>query len=231
MAQKILLLHGALGSAENLNPLKEVLQKDFQVFTYTFQGHGGSQIPSEDFTISNFANDVLVFLEENSLDKIIIFGYSMGGYVGLYLAKYFPEKVEKLYTLATKLNWNIEGSIKEAAMLNPTKIKEKVPKYAAALEQLHGSNWEVLMGKTAKMMLSLGENPVINESDYEEINVPVLISVGDKDVMVSIEESVFAFRKIPNCLFYVMPNTIHPIEKVDVNQVAHQIKNFIKITI
>lgn len=231
MAQKILLLHGALGSAASLNPLKEVLQKDFDVFTYTFQGHGGTEIPSEDFTISNFANEVLVFLEENSLDKIIIFGYSMGGYVGLYLAKYFPEKVEKLYTLATKLDWTIEGSIKEAAMLNPIKIKEKVPKYALALEQLHGSNWEILMEKTALMMLNLGKNPAINESDFEKIAVPVLITVGDKDTMVSIEESVFAFRKIPNCMFCVMPNTIHPIEKVDVNQAVHQIKNFIKIII
>lgn len=229
MAQKILLLHGALGSASSLNPLKEILEEDFEVFTYTFQGHGGSEMPIEDFSISNFANEVLVFLEENSLHKIILFGYSMGGYVGLYLAKHFPEKVEKLYTLATKLNWTIEGSIKEASMLNPIKIKEKVPKYALALEQLHGSNWEILMGKTATIMLNLGKNPAISESDYEEISVPVLISVGDKDAMVSIEESIFAFRKIPNCEFYVMPNTIHPIEKVDVNQVAHQIKVFAKI--
>ncbi len=231
MAQKILLLHGALGSAASLNPLKEILEKDFEVFTYTFQGHGGSEIPQEDFTISNFANEVLVFLKENSLDKVAIFGYSMGGYVGLYLAKNFPEKVEKLYTLATKLDWTIEGSIKETAMLNPIKIKEKVPKYALALEQLHGSNWEILMKKTAVMMLNLGKNPAIFESDYQEIKVPVLISVGDKDVMVSIEESVFAFRKIPNSMFYVVPNTIHPIEKVDVKQVARQIKNFIKIAI
>ena len=229
MAQKILLLHGALGSAESLNPVKEVLEKDFEVFTYTFKGHGGSEIPSEDFTISNFANEVLDFIDENSLDKVVIFGYSMGGYVGLYLAKYFPDKVEKLYTLATKLDWTIEGSIKEASMLNPTKIKEKVPKYALALEQLHENNWEILMDKTALMMLNLGKNPAIKESDYDEIKVPVLISVGDKDVMVSIEESVFAFRKIPNSLFYVMPNTIHPIEKVDVRQVANQIKNFIKL--
>lgn len=231
MAQKILLLHGALGSAASLNPLKEILEKDFEVFTYTFQGHGGSEIPQEDFTISNFANEVLVFLKENSLDKVAIFGYSMGGYVGLYLAKNFPEKVEKLYTLATKLDWTIEGSIKETAMLNPIKIKEKVPKYALALEQLHGSNWEILIKKTAVMMLNLGKNPAIFESDYQEIKVPVLISVGDKDVMVSIEESVFAFRKIPNSMFYVVPNTIHPIEKVDVKQVARQIKNFIKIAI
>jgi len=36
----------------------------------------------------------------------------MRGKVGLYLGKHFPEKVEKLYTLATKLNWTVEGAAK-----------------------------------------------------------------------------------------------------------------------
>ena len=229
MAQKILLLHGALGSAASMQALKEVLQNDFEVYTYTFNSHGGTEISGEDFTISGFANEVVAFLEKNRLDKISIFGYSMGGYVGLYLAKQFPEKVEKLYTLATKLNWTIDGSIKEATMLNPMKIKEKVPKYALALEQLHGGNWELLMQKTAQMMLNLGENPALKELDFEQIAVPTLISVGDKDIMVSVEESLIVYQKIKNCQFYVMPNTIHPIEKVAVKEVAHQIKNFMKI--
>lgn len=217
-----------MGSSESLQPLKEVLQNDFEVYMYTFNSHGRKEISQEDFTISNFADEVIVFLKENSLDKIAIFGYSMGGYVGLYLAKNFPKKVEKLYILATKLNWTIDGSKKEALMLNPEKIKAKIPKYALALEQLHGSNWETLMEKTAQMMLNLGVNPPLKELDFEKIEVPTLISVGDNDTMVSVEESLIVHQKIKNCKLYVMPNTIHPIEKVDVKEVARQIKNFIK---
>ncbi|MBY0485770.1 MAG: alpha/beta hydrolase [Flavobacteriaceae bacterium] len=114
-------------------------------------------------------------------------------------------------------------------MLNPEKIKAKIPKYALALEQLHGSNWETLMEKTAQMMLNLGVNPPLKELDFEKIEVPTLISVGDNDTMVSVEESLIVHQKIKNCKLYVMPNTIHPIEKVDVKEVARQIKNFIKI--
>ena len=150
----------------------------------------------------------------------------MGGYVGLYIAKHFPEKVIKLYTLATKLNWTIETAAKDASMLNPTIIKEKVPKYALALEQLHGPNWEILMQKTAQMMLHLGENPTLKVADFEQITTPVLLSVGDKDAMVSIEETVNAYRKLANAELFVMPNTIHPIEKVNANELAHQIKRF-----
>jgi pimeloyl-ACP methyl ester carboxylesterase len=226
--QKILLLHGALGSAKSFQLLTPLLQNDFEVHSFTFEGHGEKTIPESDFTITGFANEVLNYLNQNNIDKIAIFGYSMGGYVGLYLAKHFPEKVEKLYTLATKIHWTIEGSQKEVTLLNPTIIKEKVPKYVLALEQLHGTSWEILMQKTAQLMLHLGENPSLNNEDFQQITIPILLSVGDKDAMVTIEETVNAYRKLSNSQFFVMPNTIHPIEKVDVTELVHQIKRFIK---
>ncbi|MBN8640721.1 MAG: alpha/beta hydrolase [Flavobacteriales bacterium] len=225
--QQLLLLHGALGSEKSLQPLKESLQNDFDVYSFSFHGHGGSEFPESDFTIAGFANEVIAFLDENQIESITVFGYSMGGYVGLYLAKQFPERIQKLFTLATKLNWTVEGSQKEASMLNPIIIKEKVPKYALSLEQLHGNNWEDLMTKTAQMMLNLGQNPEVNDNDFEQITIPVLLSVGDKDVMVTLEETLHAHRKIQHSQLLVLPNTIHPIEKVDVVELANQIKRFL----
>jgi esterase/lipase len=225
--QKLLLLHGALGSAQSLQSIATILQNDFEIHNLSFKGHGTKTISENDFRIEDFASEVMTYLKQNNIDSISIFGYSMGGYVGLYLAKHFPEKVTKLYTLATKLNWTVEGAKKETSMLNPLIIKEKVPKYAIALEQLHGNNWEILMQKTAQMMLNLGTNPTLNSSDFEEITIPVLLSVGDKDVMVSIEETTNAYRKLVNAQLLVMPNTIHPIEKVNTVELAHQIKRFL----
>jgi len=224
--QQLLLLHGALGSEKSLQPLRELLQNDFDVFSFSFQGHGGSELPESDFTIAGFANEVIAFLDKNHIDSIAIFGYSMGGYVGLYLAKHFPERIQQLFTLATKLNWTIEGAQKEASMLNPTIIKEKVPKYALSLEQMHGENWEALMTKTAQMMLNLGQNPEVKESDFEHINIPVLLSVGDKDIMVTLEETIAVQRKIKDSQLLVLPRTIHPIDRVDAVELAHQIKRF-----
>jgi esterase/lipase len=224
--QQLLLLHGALGSEKSLQPLKELLQNDFDVYSLSFQGHDESELPSTDFSMGNFAQEVIAFLDENQIESICVFGYSMGGYVGLYLAKHFPKRIEKLFTLATKLHWTIEGSQKEASMLNPTLIKEKVPKYALNLEQIHGKNWEGLMQKTAQMMLNLGQNPELEESDFEQITIPVLLSVGDKDAMVTLEETIVAHRKIKDSQLLVLPRTIHPIEKVDAAELANQIKRF-----
>lgn len=225
--QQLLLLHGALGSEKSLQPLKELLQNDFEVHSFSFQGHGGSELPKNEFTIAGFANEVIAFLDENQIDSAPIFGYSMGGYVGLYLAKHFPERIQRLFTLATKLNWTIEGAQKEASMLNPILIKEKLPKYALSLEQLHGNNWEALMIKTAQMMLNLGQDPEVKDSDFEQIDIPVLLSVGDKDAMVTLEETIFVHLKIKDSQLLILPKTIHPIEKVDVVELAHQIKRFL----
>lgn len=226
--QQLLLLHGALGSAENFQSLASLLQNDFDIHTLTFEGHGGKDIPENDFSIAQFAQEVIIYLDENKIDSIPIFGYSMGGYVGLYLAKHFPERISKLFTLATKINWTKEGAAKDAGMLIPKVIIEKVPKYAAALETLHGKNWEILMQKTAQMMLDLGENPLLTSSDFESITTPVLLSVGDKDMMVTVEETLAVFKTLSNAQLLVMPNTIHPIEKVVTTDLAFHLKSYFK---
>jgi pimeloyl-ACP methyl ester carboxylesterase len=224
--QQLVLLHGALGSAENFNSLLPLLQNDFEVFTFDFEGHGQKKPSENSFTIPGFAQQVLVFLEENKIEKTNIFGYSMGGYVGLYLAKHHPERINKLVTLATKLDWTIQGSQKEASLLNPEIIKEKVPKFAVALEKQHGQNWGNLMNQTAQMMLELGKSPVIKNHDFTEITIPTLLAVGDKDVMVSIEETVAAYRELPNGQFLVLPNTQHPMERVNQEELAYQLSNY-----
>ena len=84
----LLILHGAIGSVKQFTHLIRFLESDFKVYAIDFSGHGGSEIPAEDFTIEMFANDVLDWMAKKEIDKIDIFGYSMGGYVGLFLARF-----------------------------------------------------------------------------------------------------------------------------------------------
>jgi len=86
--------------------LADQLGESFKVYSTDFSGHGGSSFKDVAFSIEFFADDVLQFMQQKELDKINIFGYSMGGYVGIYLARYHPEKVGKLVTVATKYYWD-----------------------------------------------------------------------------------------------------------------------------
>ena len=224
--QHLLLLHGALGAAEQLQPLSETLSITYIVHSINFYGHGGVN-DIEEFTIEQFANQVYHYLLENKIDKVNIAGYSMGGYVALYLAKQHPEKINKIFTLATKFLWTPAIAGQEIKLLNPEKITEKLPAFASTLEKRHAPNdWKALLKKTAKLMTGLGDQPVLTTEDFQKIEQPILISIGDKDTMVSLEETIDVYRKLKHGYLLVLPATPHPIEKVDMKRLAEEINLF-----
>ncbi len=135
--EPILLLHGALGSAAQMARIADTLQPHFKVCILNFAGHGGRQIPETPFSIELFAGEVIRFMAAEGLEKINIFGYSMGGYVGMYLAKHFPAKLGCLITLATRFEWDEAIAANEVNKLDPVKAELKVPAFAESLRQLH----------------------------------------------------------------------------------------------
>jgi len=224
----LLLLHGAIGSSVQLQLLAEQMKENYRVHTLNFSGHGGNKIPYADFSIELFAKDVLNWMEENAFSKINIFGYSMGGYVALYLAKHHPEKIGKIFTLATKFNWSPEIAQQEIKLLNPEKISEKLPVFAESLAKRHApADWKMVLSKTASMMLNMGEKNPLSKNDFQNIHHPIILSIGDADKMVSAEETENVAKLLQNGNLLILPNTAHPIEQVDLNLLLPSIKNFI----
>ena len=58
MKDKLLLLHGALGSKNQLLSLKATLEKTYEVYDLNFEGHGGIQSINE-FSIDLFTENVI----------------------------------------------------------------------------------------------------------------------------------------------------------------------------
>ena len=224
--QKLLLLHGAIGARDQLQPLFESLKNDYEVHSINFSGHGGEPMPNC-FSIELFANDVLNYLDKNNIQKVNIFGYSMGGYVALYLAKYYPNKIEKVFTLATKFEWSPDISQKEIRMLDANKIEEKIPAFALILEKRHQpNNWKVLLKKTSDMMVALGNKNCLTLQDLTSITIPTKIGVGDNDNMVTLGETKQVAQNLKNSELLILQDTLHPIEKVDIIELSNEIKIF-----
>ena len=211
-----------------LHPLKQALSREYRVFTLDFAGHGGTPFQQETFSIEDFAQQVLAFLKEQQLKQVHIFGYSMGGYVALYLASQHPDRIKSIFTLATKFAWSAEAAAKEVKLLNPGKVKEKVPQFAATLAQRHAPQpWERVMEQTALMMLRLGEQPLLTATTLSQIQQPVQVAVGDQDTMVTLQETAEAFRSLPDARLLVLPATPHPLERVAVSRLHHEIDLFL----
>ncbi len=223
----LILLHGALGAKAQFGPWIPMLEDKFEVHTLDFEGHGTQPFAARPFAIAHFAENLEQYILGKGLHQPHIFGYSMGGYVALYLAVRKPELLGKIFTFATKLAWTPEGAAKEVKMLDIATILEKVPKFAQMLEvRHHGNDWQQHLTRTAEMMIGLGSAPALTNDDFPKIQNPVRMGIGDRDTMVSLEETIAAYRQLPQAQLFVMPNTPHPIEKIDVSRIVAVIEEW-----
>lgn len=227
--QHLLLLHGAIGSKEQLQDLSNLMECDYNVHLLNFEGHGGENIPDTSFSIQSFAHEVLDYMQQHHIEQANIFGYSLGGYVGMYIAKYFPQKIRRLVTLATKFYWDEEIAAKEIKMLDAATILQKVPAFADELAKRHSPNdWKVVLQKSAEMLLNLGSDNVLKTEDYADITMQCLIMLGDRDKMVTLDETLHVYKQLSNAQLCILPNTHHPIEPVDKHLIAFLMQRFLK---
>lgn len=226
MKPQLLLLHGALGASQQFSSLEKLLESNFEILKLDFSGHGKKESTPSKFSIELFSNEVLNFLAENKIDSIPIFGYSMGGFVALFLALHHPAKVKKISTLATKFEWTPEIAVAEIKFLNPKKTIEKVPAFAQQLQQLHGDKWPELMQKTAVFMQDLGANNPLPYTKMEAIKCPVLLCLGDKDKMVSEAETRTALKALPLGHMHLFKDCAHALEQVNLAALSAQLIQF-----
>jgi len=227
----LLLLHGAIGAHDQLLPLAESLQHDFIIHPLNFAGQGGNPIPAYPFSISLFADQVIQYIDHHIPpgSTIHLFGYSMGGYVGMYINKHYPRRLARLITLATKFHWEEATAAKEVQMLDPGTITKKVPAFAEQLAKRHApQDWKIVLEKTAAMMLDMGKENPLQLADYAGIDTPCLLLLGDGDKMVTLEETLAVYKQLPHAQLGILPATAHPIEQVNTAQLTFQIKRFLQ---
>lgn len=224
----LILLHGALGDARQLVPLADRVSDGRRVTILELPGHGTTPAVEGALRIESFAKSVIDEMNRREITRADFFGYSMGGYVALYLAAMASERVSRVATLATKLAWTPEVATRESAMLDAATIRAKVPKFAAALEARHTAlGWETLLVRTAELMHELGARPPITDDVLGTITQPVRITVGDRDTTVSIDECAAAVRRISTGELEVHPRTPHPFEKAPVDRIARSLSEFL----
>jgi esterase/lipase len=228
LMESIILLHGAIGAQNQLEPLRDkLIALNYRVYLMSFSGHF-KQPFQEDFSIKQFAFELSDFITKNQLVKPVVFGYSMGGYVALYLASQQIDLLGKIITLGTKFNWSPEIAAREIKMLNPTTIKEKVPIFAEALENRHGKEWVLLLNNTASMMVDLGNENLINKELLKLVSNEVLIGLADNDSMVTPEETLFFYESLKSAKRFNLPDSKHPIESVNLELLCKNIDQFIQ---
>jgi pimeloyl-ACP methyl ester carboxylesterase len=89
----IVLLHGFIESRKIWKDFLSGLSKEFRVLAIDLPGHGKSEVVAECHTMRLMAEVVNAVMEDAGIDKALIVGHSMGGYVSLAFGENFPAKV------------------------------------------------------------------------------------------------------------------------------------------
>lgn len=94
--KNLILLHGWGQDVSSFWGVLGGLKKDFTVWIVDLPGFGRSEYPKKDFEISDFADIIASFIEQNKINKAVLLGHSLGGNVSIKLAAKFPGLINKL---------------------------------------------------------------------------------------------------------------------------------------
>ena len=108
----LLLLHGNGECLDYFRSQIDFFSSRYRVIALDTRGHGASPRGQAPFTIAQFAEDLLEFMDGMRLSKAHILGFSDGGNIALTFALKHPERVDKL--------------ILNGANLDPSGVKRRV---------------------------------------------------------------------------------------------------------
>ncbi len=224
--ENIIFVHGALGSSKSWEHIVAHLEGHCNIYIINLPGHGKSVEQMQEHSLKFFADYIANYAEEKGLNDYIIAGYSMGGYIGLYMAANHYKGLQKLYTIATKMKWDETIANKEAMKLDYDILTEKAPQFLTLQQKLHHHHFPTILADTQNILKHIGQNP-ITAQHLSNIQIPVHIHVGSIDTLVTQEETIEAAKHISNASANVLENQPHIIEKMDGGVVADSIKQFI----
>ncbi len=182
----LLLSHGYGGSSEDWKNQVDAFKEKNRIIAWDMRGHGRSDSPSDlsQYSIELTISDMEFVLDECGVEKAVLVGMSMGGYMTLSFNMKNSNRVKGLILCGTgpgfkkdeaRENWN-NIAYKQAEKLekkianNSVKQCEKIVNTKSSLLGLVNSARGMLAQKDSSVFFSL-----------PEISVPTLIVVGSKD--------------------------------------------------
>ncbi|MDQ3742762.1 MAG: alpha/beta hydrolase [Actinomycetota bacterium] len=232
----ILFVHGLSGSWQNWLEQLLPFSEDHRVVAVDLPGFGESEMPRDTISISGYGSFVDRFMDAIGMEAATIVGNSMGGFIGLELGISYPARVERL-VLVSAAGLSIEKRRNEP-LLKLMYLGENVAQWATArvvgrsremagrprgrraimwfvtphaerlapefvIEQTKGA------GKPGFLpaLDALTDYPIRDRLD--DIECPVLIVWGEKDLLVPVKDAYTFDELIPDSKLIVYEDVGH----------------------
>jgi pimeloyl-ACP methyl ester carboxylesterase len=212
----ILLTHGHLSSRTAWSGQHQALADRYRVISWDIRGHGQT-VTADDpaqYSLDLTLADVRALLGHLGLERAVIGGLSLGGYISLAFALAHPEMVEALVICDSGPGYRNDGA---RAQWNERAFARAADLEASGLESLAARSREVreargrhrsarALAHATRGILAQQGSTVID--GLPSIRVPTLVIVGDQD-QPFLAPCEYMAKKIPGARLEVIAGAGH----------------------
>ncbi|MEH7885229.1 alpha/beta fold hydrolase [Bacillus sp. JJ1609] len=208
----IVLIHGFAGSKLYWGKVLPDLSENNRVIVIDLPGHGNSSMGLEKYSIEDMARVIKELLDQLGLEKVTIFGHSLGGYITLAFADQYPQYLNGFSLVHSTANPDSDEA-KAGRETNAKKVLEEgmdsfinglsqklfSPANSKVNAQDVKTTVEIGMSTSIKgvvsALLAMRDRPDRNDV-LEDSEVPVLLVAGEQDQIIP-PDKTFTINK-PN---------------------------------
>jgi len=242
-APVIILIHGFPLNKSMWNKQVEVLIETYRVIAYDVRGHGNSTSGTDDFTIELFVTDLIKLMDALKIEKAMLCGLSMGGYIALSAVENFPKRFGALILCDTnciadtpeakgKRMISIESIQKNgleqyaneslANLFAPESFVTNKEKIALVKEMIRGTSVQSL----SNTLIALSKRKETC-AGLVTIHIPVLIVVGKEDKITPPEAALLMQKKIKGSKLNIIEHAGHLSNIENSYEFNSQLRKFI----
>ena len=225
----LVLIHGFSDNLTMWYNQVPVFTRHFKVLTYDVRGHGMTQTPEDEFSMTVFADDLYAILEVLNIEKACVLGYSMGGRIGLQFALKYPQ-------MTTGLVFANSGVIGSDMNFTDAEMAEAAERRKQLVDLMETGEIEAIADAMAERSLSPGfrdKDPAVfqrykevklqndpkhfasimqglaeamaNPPDLTQLRRPALIIAGEHDAFMPVEVAKSMERAISDAAAKILP--------------------------
>jgi len=218
---RLVFLHGGLSSSGSLlRSMGPLLEKEFTISAFDRRGHGRTADLERPFHYAEMAEETVAFLEYLG-GRSHLLGHSDGGIVALLTVMARPDLVDRVVVVGT--NYHVDGlATDEALVFEGPEFAE----WALDFAELSPDGFEHARAVADKSLVLVGAEPRLTLDDLERVTRPVLVMMGDDDV-IDLHHAVTMYHALPDAQLCVMPGTSHALLKERSKDAARLIRHFL----
>lgn len=214
----LVLVHGNFASSRFFLPFLKYLPDKYTAYALDLPNFGFSDELKEDIQIDKYALALEEFVNTLNLDKFILLGHSLGGAVAMGYTVKNPNKVKKLILVDPSPVNGLPLTEEAIAMLriylnNPNLIKRALMFNALTYEDEKFFDQVTADALRMSPQAFEGNARALLSYDYtqkaKDIDIPVIVLYGDKDVILTREQMEFTAQTFPNGKLIVLNGIGH----------------------